>query len=197
MLTRPPIHLGTLTNAFTNEGQTHMQAPTHILTGILIQKAVRPIKSRSVRTGAIVALGATSHLLLDKFARLTYHPADAMPRDGFWLAHYTLTMTSAGVLVGKHRRDYKTAMLAAVIPDFDWVLVWGLKLLPFRRKQPDMPILHAYGDRMIEKIPAVRSLRRLPDWKLVRWSTALEVLLCGVLARRIWPRKRRSTAAQA
>ncbi len=170
-----------------------MQAPTHILTGILIQKTVRPIKSASVRTGTIITLGAASHLLLDKFARLTYHPADPMPRDGFWLAHYTLTLASAGVLVGKHRKEYKTGMLAAVIPDFDWVLVWGLKLLPWRRQQPASTLLHTYGDRMIEKVPAIRALRRLPDWKLVRWSTALELLLCGVLARRVWPGKRPAT----
>jgi hypothetical protein len=166
-----------------------MQAPTHILTGILIQKTVRPIKSRSVRTGTIITLGAASHLLLDKFARLTYHPADPMPRDGFWLAHYTLTMTSAGLLVGKHRKTYKTGMLAAVIPDFDWLLFWGLKLLPWRRRQPSSPLLHRYGYRLIEKVPAIRALKRLPDWNRARWSTALELMLCGVLARRVWPGK--------
>ena len=172
-----------------------MQAPTHILTGILIQKTARNIKSPSVRTGTIITLGAASHLLLDKFARLTYHPADPLPRDGFWLAHYTLTMTSAGILVGTHRKGYKTGMLAAVIPDFDWVLVWGLKLLPFRRKGPSSAPLHHYGYRVIEKVPAVRVLKRLPNWNLARWTTILEVLLCGVLARRVWPGKRQRSLA--
>lgn len=169
-----------------------MQAPTHILAGVLIQQTAGRIAPAPARYLAVTVGGATSHVLLDRFARLTYHPDKPLPRDGFWVSHYAATLVSAAYLVKKYWQPYKAGIIAAVLPDFDWVLFWGGKVLPRRQGRPsaEPTPMHRLGYRAIEALPLVARLRRLPDWKRVRRSTVLELALCGLLARRVTARCR-------
>ena len=158
-----------------------MQAPTHILTGVLIQQSARPIPSPALRYGAIVAAGPISHVLLDRVARLTYHPPDPQPRDWFWLGYHALTFGAAAHLVRTRWASHKTGILAAALPDLDWALVWASRLLPRRRRTARPDRLHHYALRVAETVPGVRSLARLPNWTHRRGGSILEVALCGGL----------------
>jgi hypothetical protein len=158
-----------------------MQAPTHILTGVLIQQTAHPISSPALRYSTIVAAGAISHVLLDRVARLTYHPPDPLPRDWFWVAYHTLTFGAAAHLVRTRWGQHKTGILAASLPDLDWALTWAVRLLPRRRRPARPDRLHHYALRLVESVPGVRSLARLPNWTHRRRGSMLEVALCGGL----------------
>lgn len=158
-----------------------MQAPTHILTGVLIEQTASPITSPAIRYAAIAAAGAISHVLLDRAARLTYHPPDPLPRDWFWVGYHALTLGAAAHLVRTRWPRHKAGILAATLPDFDWALTWAAKLLP-RRHRPERPDrLHRCVLRLVETVPGVRSLTRLPNWTQRRGGSMLEVALCGGL----------------
>lgn len=158
-----------------------MQAPTHILTGVLIEQAVSPIGSPALRYSAIVAAGAISHVLLDRVARLTYHPPDPLPRDWFWVGYHALTLGAAAHLVRTRWRGNKAGILAASLPDFDWALTWAGRLLPGRQRRERPAHLHHHILRLVETVPGVRSLARLPNWTQRRGGSMLELAICGGL----------------
>ncbi|HYF64419.1 MAG TPA: hypothetical protein VD886_16465, partial [Herpetosiphonaceae bacterium] len=133
------------------------------------------------RYGAIVAAGAISHVLLDRVARLTYHPPDPLPRDWFWLGYHALTLGAAVHLVRTRWPEHKAGILAAALPDFDWVLIWAGRLRPGGRRPEPPARLHQGVLRLAEAVPGVRSLARLPNWTRRRRGSMLEMALCGGL----------------
>ena len=172
--------------------ERRMQAPTHFLAGVLIQKSVDKTVSVRFRPVITASLAVISHGFLDKLARLTYHPPKALPNDWLWIAwHSIVALMTAGVLY-KHWRDYKLGITFSSLPDLDWIIVRPMgylfpQVLVFKR-----PILHELLSTILNLFPPFRILDRLPNWTQERKGIIVEiVLLCLlIVALRVKPVKK-------
>lgn len=166
-----------------------MQAITHLAFGAACAAALdagvrNPEGShRRGRLALAATVAALSHPLLDDLARATYHPAQAQLSDPFWLGWHALVWTAA-VAVLWWRRGHYPVLLAALIPDLDW-LARPLDLWP-------EGALHG----LFRSLPGIASVSEalrsvVPDWRLqplaVVGEAALVVSL--LLLVMVWQRR--------
>lgn len=100
-----------------------MQAPTHLITGVLIEQTLRRVQPVPLRAALTLAAGVGSHMLLDQFSRFTYHPPRARPDDPIWLSYHVTLLGLVGYLLGRYADRYPLGMFAAFLPDLDWVAI--------------------------------------------------------------------------
>lgn len=165
-----------------------MQAYTHFLTGILVQLACfllipllllyTPIYSIWPIIAVILTLifGFLSHAPIDAFAKVTYHPPEALWDDWFWKIYHLITLIAA-VLIAISFWPFLLGMFAACIID---IMDWGVREL---RKIPalhlewyDRPILHEFFCNPIRE----RLLGFLPNWNQKRKGIIPEIILNGL-----------------
>ena len=159
-----------------------MQNVTHLASGILIQKATARVQDASLRRLLVASLGLLSHGVLDKLARMTYHPPDPQPDDPFWVTyHKTLYTASVLVLIAGYR-SYKQGMFWASAPDLDWVVRWVSRRLPADAPLWEEPILHKTLHRLIDSLPGLSLLNHLPDWRSKKKGALVEITLLATLA---------------
>jgi hypothetical protein len=65
-----------------------MQTPTHILAGVLIQKAFDWKQHRRLALGLTAVCAFLSHGVLDKLANLTYHRAHPDFHSQIWVGYH-------------------------------------------------------------------------------------------------------------
>ncbi len=152
-----------------------MQAPTHILTGVAIQKALEKMKYRPLALLLVAVLAFLSHGLLDKFARMTYHRPDADFNDPVWVGYHILVLLATLFFLYKFWRKYKFGIMFAILPDFDWVLIHGQTLtglnIPFYKKPHIHNFVHSIFDTLFP------FLNNLPDFRYNPWTALFEVVL--------------------
>ncbi|NJN97468.1 MAG: hypothetical protein HC875_26995 [Anaerolineales bacterium] len=176
-----------------------MQAPTHFLVGILIEKSAQKIETPGLRRILIILTGVISHGILDKLARLTYHPPDALIKDWFWVVYHLSIAFLSIYILRKYWGKYKFGIVSAILPDFDWIVAHPARLMgldiPFWQ-QP----LHNFVYNLLEAIPFFNLLNSLPNWTLERKGVVLELVLLGLIfvslspKRLLYPIKRRQPA---
>jgi len=161
-----------------------MQLPTHFVAAVLIDKAVAKTRlSGPARWGVVAAACYLSHGILDKLARATYHPPDPLD-DTFWVTYHrkvlpAITRTVTAAYAPRHW----FAMLFSALPDLDWV-VRDLNRKN-SRKIPgwDRPILNEGLHTMLDCVPLVNQLNRLPDLRFERKGVLVELgLVAAMLA---------------
>ena len=149
-----------------------MQAPTHILTGILLLEIFRTIIPSSLQWLQIIivlALSLASHFLLDASAIITYHPPKADWKDWFWVSYHLMIYSGSIVLLVFFLVEYWWVILAANLPDLvDWVI---LRL--FFKKEP---VFHPIADKLRNFL-----FKRTPNWNHKRWSIIIELGIVGIL----------------
>jgi hypothetical protein len=92
-----------------------MQAPTHLVMGILIQKVLRKIRPLNLQYFLIAFLAIMSHGVLDKIAKFTYHPSSPLFGDWFWvLYHLILTFLTILIFI----RCWKKYKIGLFFPSF-------------------------------------------------------------------------------
>lgn len=159
-----------------------MQNATHLVCGILIQKAANRVRDARLRRLLVASLGILSHGVLDKLARMTYHPPEAQAHDPFWVVYHAALYGASALLAVTNLSTYKQGMLWAAAPDLDWVA------RPLsRRLSPGVslwkgPILHDALHRLIDALPGLRRLNHLPDWRSKKEGVLVEVALLVILA---------------
>jgi hypothetical protein len=158
-----------------------MQAPTHLATGILIEKATRSVKPSTARRSLVVLLAVTSHGFLDRLARFTYHPPDPLFGDWFWTCYHLAVWTISIFIPIKCFRKYKLGLISSIIPDLDWLVLHSSKLLslqvPFWKK----PLLHEILFDFIDLLLPSDILRPLPNWNTERKSIVVELAFLAAL----------------
>lgn len=160
-----------------------MQAPTHLATGVFIDKVVPDVQPRFIRTVLIVVLSLFSHSWLDAVSRLTYHPPESSPHDPFWLSYHTGLSVLTVVFARKNQKEHKLAMICSVLPDLEWFLIriparLGIRV-PFWRR----PLLHELQSRVLYAFAPFRRLQRLPNLKQKKVAATSEF---AVLILLIW-----------
>jgi len=173
-----------------------MQAPTHLLTGVLIQKMARKWCPLSDRRLPVASLAVLSHGILDRLARLTYHPPAPLSGDWFWVS-YHLAITSMAICTSiKHWRTYKLGLICSILPDLDWLFLHTSNSLSFQIPLWKEPVLHKLLLSHIDSLPLLGSLNSLPDWTQDRKGVILELALLAMLVTLVHsPRKLNETTS--
>ena len=104
-----------------------MQAPTHILAGVLIQKAFESKKHPSIALGLTAVCAFLSHGLLDKLADLTYHRARPDFHSVIWVGYHAALVAVTILFLYWWWKPYKWGIIFACLPDLDWFLFTGRK----------------------------------------------------------------------
>lgn len=158
-----------------------MQGPTHLITGVLIQKAMRKVLPLPLRYFLIAFLAIMSHGILDRLARLTYHPPKPLAGDYFWISYHLLIAFLAIYILLKYWRNYKLGLIFSVFPDFDWVVIHTSNLFSFQIPFWKETILHKFFFSFLDSSPQFSFLNTLPDWAFERKGVILELTLFIIL----------------
>lgn len=159
-----------------------MQLPTHFVAGALIEEALSrtrlPGWARVLTAGGLAYL---SHGVLDKLAKATYHPSEPLD-DPFWKGYHQRVLpvfTWATVLAFAPRHFF--AMLCAALPDLDWV-VRGISRRTGRTIPGwEKPVLNEGLHDLLNHVPVVKELNRLPDLRHERKGVLVETGLAAVM----------------
>lgn len=149
-----------------------MQAPTHILTGILllqIFQVIFPTSPLWVQIIVVFLISVASHFFIDAASIITYHPPKADWKDWFWVSYHTIIYIGSIIILVFFLVDYWWTIIAANLPDIiDWLI-----LRPIFKKEP---ICHPVADKLRAFL-----FRKTPNWNHKRWTIIFEFIIIGVL----------------
>lgn len=169
-----------------------MQAPTHLATGILIQKAIRKRQRYQRRYSLTIAsLALLSHGILDRLARFTYHPPVPLIQDWFWISYHLVIAVLTVYVVLNCWRKYKLGIIFSVLPDIDWVVLHVSDFLSIQIPFWKEPILHKFLFSFLDLLPPFSFLNSLSNWNLERKGALLEVALLATLIASIYLTERK------
>jgi len=158
-----------------------MQAPTHLITGILIQRSFGEIYPLPLRYFLIAFLAIISHGILDKLAKFTYHPPDPLINDRFWISYHLFMIFLTFFIFIKYYKNYKFGMIFSIIPDFDWIVIHSSKLFSFSVPFWKEPILHKILFSFLDSSPLFKFLNTLPNLSLKRIGIIPEIVFLIIL----------------
>jgi hypothetical protein len=154
-----------------------MQEPTHILAGVIIQRALYRKWSPAVMCVPVAILAFLSHGVLDKLANVTYHPGHADFHSVVWVSYHSAVLIFTILFLWLWWRTCWWGILFAMLPDLDWVFIHGQELLhvqiPFYQK----PHLHHLLHWILAQVPGIGWLDHLPNNRENPWAALWELLL--------------------
>jgi hypothetical protein len=157
-----------------------MQTPTHILAGVVIQRVVAGGRRRALAFGLTAILAFLSHGVLDKLARITYHPPAADFRSPFWVGYHLVVLLATIAFLYGWWREFRWGIAFAILPDLDWVFIHGQEIFHIQIPRYQQPHLHHLLQRILEWTPFT-VLDRLPNNRHHPWGCLWEVLLVAML----------------
>lgn len=119
-----------------------MQAPTHILAGVLIQKAFVWKQHRRLALGLTAVCAFLSHGLLDKLARLTYHRANPDFHSPIWVGYHAALILVTLLFLYWWWKPFKWGIIFASLPDLDRVFIHAQEIFHFSIPFYRQPHLH-------------------------------------------------------
>lgn len=158
-----------------------MQAPTHVLTGVLIEKVFNGVRAYWLRVALIAVTGLFLHSVLDRLARLTFHPPRADFHDAFWAGYHLLVLVGFVISLYYFWKPYNLGIIFSILPDFDWVIIHGKNILGIEYGFYDRPFIHHFIYSVTDRIPPFSWLRHLPDLTHWPWASLGEVMLVCAL----------------
>lgn len=175
-----------------------MQEPTHILAGVLIQRAFEPVRPRPLALGLTAVCAFLSHGLLDRLANATYHPPDANFRDPFWVAFHSCVVIVTIWFLWLFWRRYKCGIFFAALPDVDWIFIHGQEIFHLNIPWYRHPVMHNLLHKVFDQMPPFSYLyvpsNRHNPWACL-WEVALVLLMLGLICRPCLRRQSQPKAA--
>ncbi len=172
-----------------------MQAPTHILVGVLIQKGFESKKHPRVALVLTAICAFLSHGILDKLANLTYHRAKPDFHSFIWVTYHAALVVVTILFLYWWWKPYKWGIIFACLPDLDWVFIHGQAILgiklPFYREAH----LHHLVGGIIHQMPFLSWLDKLPNYRNNPWAILPEVAVVATIV--ILLRGRKSKVSKA
>jgi hypothetical protein len=158
-----------------------MQAPTHILAGMIIRRAFgwKHFRFFSVLFTILTAL--LFHGIFDKLARVAYDPPHADFADPVWLAYHIAVWLLSLVMLYLFWGEYKLGIIFSLLPDLDWIVIntanaFGKEIIFYKE-----PWLHNCINYFIDNVIPFSYLNLLPDNRNYAWACVWEVLLFAFL----------------
>src|SRR5580700_2359765 len=150
-----------------------MQTPTHIVAGMVIQKALEG-KNRAVPLTVTAVVAFLSHGFLDKLAQITYHPAKPDFHSPFWVCYHLTLLATAIVFLCLWWRRYKWGIFFANLPDVDWIFIHAQEIFHFKIPFYTHAHMHDLLGYIYEKVPPFsfvgHCLDRLPNERHNPWA---------------------------
>ncbi|GIV33228.1 MAG: hypothetical protein KatS3mg031_0763 [Chitinophagales bacterium] len=164
-----------------------MQAPTHVLTGVIIEQLCRRTQPPWVKAVILCGSALLSHSILDRLARLTYHPPEPDFSSFFWVSYHLGVLAALIVFLRWFWKAYRYGIIFSVLPDLDWVIKHGYSVLGISPDFYNRPYLHTLIHWVSDHIPVLNHLQYLPDYTAYRQGALLEaslvVILLGIACR--------------
>ena len=158
-----------------------MQAPTHVLTGVLIEKAYFRVKSKWLRGFLIAVTAVFLHSVFDRLARLTYHPPEADFKSLFWVSYHVAVLLGFIVSLYYFWKPYKLGIIFSILPDFDWVIIHGKDILGIGDGFYDKPWIHESIHFFIDRIPPFSLLQHLPNLTNMPATVLFEIFIVCIM----------------
>jgi hypothetical protein len=174
-----------------------MQTPTHLLTGVLIQKGFDRMQNRRLALGLTAVCAFLSHGLLDKLANLTYHLANPDFRSPIWVGYHAALVVVTIVFLYWWWKPYKWGIIFANLPDLDWVFIHAQEIFHFRIPFYRQPHLHHLLGRVVNELPPFSWLNHLPNYRHNPWAILPEAVFLIVVAFALRVQTRGSQDSQA
>ncbi len=159
-----------------------MQAPTHLLAGVLIQKAFESKKYPRLGLGLTAICAFLSHGLLDKLANLTYHRAKPDWHSAIWVSYHAALVLVTILFLYWWWKPYKWGIIFACLPDVDWIFIHGQELLHFQIPFYRQPHLHQLLHWIYQQLPFCAWLDHLPNYRNNPWAILPEAAVVFAVA---------------
>ncbi len=166
-----------------------MQEPTHILTGVIIQKSFEGSRYPKLALGLTAAIAFLSHGLLDKLANLTYHPSKPRFHDPVWVSYHLFVVVATIAFLVIWWKKFNWGIVFACLPDVDWVFIHGRELFNWlfhgHSHFYSHPYIHIFDGYIWDRIPPFSFvtpwLDALPNLRLNPFACLFEFLLVAFL----------------
>lgn len=158
-----------------------MQAPTHVLIGVLVERTFNHVRQNWLRVPLIAVSGLFLHSVFDRIARLTFHPPDADFGDAFWLSYHLLVLIGFIMSLYYFWKPYKLGIIFSILPDFDWVIIHGKKIFGVGGGFYYQPLIHQFIHSFTDRIPPFSWLQHVPDLTHLRWAVLAEIFIAAIL----------------
>jgi hypothetical protein len=169
-----------------------MQAPTHILAGVLIQKACSCRRHNRLALGPTALVAFLSHGFLDRLANLTYHRANPDFHSPIWVGYHATLLLVTILFLYWWWKPFRWGIVFACLPDLDWIFIHGQELLRFQIAFYREPLLHNLLGYVFDHLPGFGWLRHLPNYRSNPWAIVPEAVVITVLAFALRARRRPS-----
>lgn len=130
-----------------------MQAPTHILTGVLIYKIFYSIfvGSNVIVLGVIIFIVSfCSHFLTDVISNITYHLPEEKPNDKFWVGYHIIISIMALIFIFIYWNSYWIGISGTLLIDIiDWFILRYL----FKKKAIIHPLINKFKNKFFFWMP--------------------------------------------
>lgn len=156
-----------------------MQAPNHVLAGVLIEKVFSGVKSRWLRGLLIAITGLLLHSIFDRIASLTYHPPQPDFKSLFWVSYHVLVLVGFIVSLYYFWKPYHVGIIFSILPDFDWVIIHGKEILGIRSGFYGNPWIHEGVHWLVDRVPPFSLLQHLPDLTTLPVAVLFELFIAG------------------
>jgi hypothetical protein len=158
-----------------------MQAPTHILAGMIIKRAFdwKHFRFFSILFTIFTALLVNG--IFDKLGRVAYDPAHVDFTDPFWLLFHILVWLLSLVMLYMYWGEYKLGIIFSLLPDIDWLVIgtanfFGKEVVFYKQ-----PWIHMGINYFIDNVMPFCYLSQLPDHSENPLACVWEILLFALL----------------
>lgn len=158
-----------------------MQAPTHILAGIIIRRAFgwRYYRFFAVLFTILAALFFQG--VFDKLGKAVYGPETIDFNDPFWLIYHIAMWLLSIVMLYVYWGEYKLGIVFSLLPDVDWIVLGiqnaiGKELIFYKQ-----PLIHNALNYILDITVPFNYLNLLPDQRNNALACLWEVLLFALL----------------
>jgi hypothetical protein len=159
-----------------------MQAPTHILAGMIIRRAFNWKYFRFFSVLFTILLALLFSGIFDKLSRSVYGPPQADFTDPFWLIYHVAVWLLSLVMLYMYWGEYRLGIFFSLLPDLDWLVLgishmFGRELIFYKE-----PLLHNCLNYFLDNVIPFSYLNLLPDLRSNPLACIWEILLFGLLA---------------
>ena len=158
-----------------------MQPPTHLASGILIQRSLEKIQPKLLRYTCLALLCLLAHWFLDKLARYTYHPSQPLIDDWFWILYHIIVTFLTVYIFVTYWRKYKAGLLFSLLPDLDWIILYPLRWIFPQNPYLNDSVLHRTVFIFFDRLPLFKLMSFIPNRTLGRAGALWEFILLGIL----------------
>jgi hypothetical protein len=158
-----------------------MQAPTHILAGVLIG---RLFKSRDYPVPAMIGTMIVSiicHGLLDKLGMITYHPSSIDLADPIALTYQIAMLLLSLMLIYLFWGSYRTGITCSLLPDIDGLVLQTVDACGMYMPLYQVPWLHQVLFYPFEHIIPLCYLDNLVDLRAMPWAAGIELAIAAAI----------------